>query len=315
MLEGAIGPSLAFRHGRIFPGAIPLLFVDQPQRLHQQTRRRARNRLAGGLRIEVNLEIPLRPAHRLKNSLFTFDIAEPRILALPRPESHYARDVTVPNRKLARLLPHLERLHEVQHAHFLEPPLNHAGPDRPILQLLQAQAVDDFLRTPDQILQEERLGDEFFDAFDDGPQLLLDVATARQKNEGNLLRLRANAQLLVKLAPVEPRHAVVAKNKIGRIVHDFQQGVSAVRSCLRLAMRRQPFHQQVEDQRIIVDHQHTNVVHWRHYLPRFPARARFERAESRSQRGRRYSPLCPPDFRSRYSSVISMPRSSALHIS
>ena len=58
----------------------------------------------------------------------------------------------------------------------------------------------------------------------------------------------------------------------GRIVHDFQQRVGAIGCRVRVAMRRKPLHQQVEDQRIVVDDQDFDVLRVRHCFPRFRER-------------------------------------------
>ena len=80
----------------------------------------------------------------------------------------------------------------------------------------------------------------------------------------------AAAQFFVELAPVEAGHAVVANDQIGRLVHDFQQRVGAIGCRVRVAMRREPLHQQVEDQRIIVHDQDFHVLHRSHRFARFP---------------------------------------------
>src|SRR6185437_6207058 len=116
------------------------------------------------------------------------------------------------NRQPARLLPHLERLHQVNHAHFFEPPLNHAGAHRTSLQLFELHAINHFLRAPDQVPHKKRLGDEFLHTLDEWAKLFFDVGAAGEENERNLLGLLARAELVVELPPIKPRHAIVAKD-------------------------------------------------------------------------------------------------------
>ena len=68
------------------------------------------------------------------------------------------------------------------------------------------------------------------------------------------------AQLVVELAPIETRHAVVADDQVRRIVDDLQQRVGAVRRRERVAVRPETLHQQVEDQRVVVHDQDFDVL-------------------------------------------------------
>ena len=103
-----------------------------------------------------------------------------------------------------------------------------------------------------------------------------------RKIKGIVFGLRAAAQFFVELPSVEAGHAVVADDQIGRIVHDFQQRVGAIGGGTSVAMRREPLHQQVEDQRVIVHDEDFDVFHRRHYWPRFrrasSARTRIRRS-------------------------------------
>ena len=78
--------------------------------------------------------------------------------------------------------------------------------------------------------------------------------------------------LSYKPASVEPGHAVVADNQVRRIVHDFQKRIGAVGCRARVAMRRKPLDDQVEDQGIIVHDQDFDIFHGRHRLPLFGGR-------------------------------------------
>src|ERR1700728_1192162 len=163
-------------------------------------------------------------------------------------------------------------LHQVHDAQFFQAALNYSGPYLALLQFLKLQTIYNFLRAPNQIVNKEWLGDEFFDAFDDGPEFLFDITAAGQKNKRNLLGLLAHAKFLVKLAAIETRHAVITNYEVGRIVHYFQKRVGAIRGSSRIAMRHQPFHQEVEDQSVIIDHQDFHIFPERHRFTRLPAR-------------------------------------------
>src|ERR1700735_1763318 len=122
-------------------------------------------------------------------------------------------------------------------------------------------------------------------------------------------RLFAHTQLLVELTPIQARHFVIAEDQIRWIIHNFQQRISAVRGRAHFADRIEMLHQQLEDQRVVVHDKDFYVFHRRFF-------AGFERAFTLAlERARRYSPLLPPVFSSKYKSVISMPFSRALHMS
>src|SRR4029077_6384025 len=128
------------------------------------------------------------------------------------------------------------------------------------------QPVDYFFRTAHEVLQKKRLGDEFFDALHDGTPIFFDVAAAGEKNKRDLLGLLARAQFFIKLTAVEARHAVVANDEVGWLVHDAKQGVGAIRSRARVAMRGEALHQQVEDKSVVIDHQDFDVFNGRHFF-------------------------------------------------
>src|SRR6202046_274740 len=99
--HGEVCGELSFGHFGVFVRGLMLLFINQAQRLHQQTGCCARN---GGARrgcIEINFKLTVGPTHRLKYSRFTFQRTEARVFALPSGKEQVASFFAPADRELA----------------------------------------------------------------------------------------------------------------------------------------------------------------------------------------------------------------------
>src|SRR5690349_8285480 len=123
-------------------------FVHQPHCFHQQAcsvfgGRCARRSVRG---VEVNLKIPGGPQHYLVHGVVAFHFAHFGVAALPACIIEFSLHAVAVDDQPARLVPPLQRLHQVDHAHLFQAPLNGALARRPLLQLLRMQPVNDLLR-------------------------------------------------------------------------------------------------------------------------------------------------------------------------
>ena len=179
--------------------------------------------------------------------------ADFRVAALAAGEIQFAALGAFADDQAAGLLPHFERLQQIDHVHFFEAALNYAGARRALLQFFEVQAIDDFFRDADQIFHEKWLDDEFFDAVDQRTQALFDICAACHKKKRNMTRFVAATEFFKKLAAVEARHFVVAEDDVGRLVDHFKQRVGAVGGDLDFADVIEALLDQIADERIVVD--------------------------------------------------------------
>ena len=84
------------------------------------------------------------------------------------------------------------------------------------------QAIDYFLGHANKIFDQERLGDEIFNAVHHGAQFFLDVGAARHEKKRDVARGFAAAKLFEELAAIEAGHLVIAKDDVGGFVDHFQ---------------------------------------------------------------------------------------------
>src|SRR5262249_16350459 len=151
------------------------------------------------------------------------------VSALAGGKVEFALLAVVMNDEATGFLAHLERLHQVNHAHLFEAALNDAGTRSALLQFFEMQAVDHLFVDSNKVLHEEWFGDEIFDTVHEWAKAFFDVGAAGHEQKGNVPRLLAASQFFKKLAAVEPMHFVVAKDSIGRVVNNFEQSVGAIR--------------------------------------------------------------------------------------
>ena len=78
----------------------------------------------------------------------------------PPAKNSSQRLAAMAQRQAAGLLPHLQRLHQLGHAHLFEASLNHAGARSALLQLFQVHAVHELFGHAHQIGREKRLGNK-----------------------------------------------------------------------------------------------------------------------------------------------------------
>src|SRR6266850_2606559 len=236
------------------PHRIAIGLVHQPHRFHQEAGRVARRgRLCRGIRgVEIDFKFSRRPQHNFINGVVPFHRTDFRVAALPACKIQFTLRAVLPHDQPARLLPHLQRLHQVDHAHLFQPALNDSRPRRFLLQFFEVQPVDNFFRDAHQVLHQKWLGDKILDAVHQRPQPFFDIRPAGHKQEWDVLGRLAPAQLFEKLPPVQPRHLVVAEDDVGRVINHLEQSVCAVRGSFDLAERLQPFHDQLAHQRIIL---------------------------------------------------------------
>ena len=121
------------------------------------------------------------------------------------------------------------------------------------LQPFQVQTLDHALGKTHQLVHQEWLGQKIFRA-QRWPQAVFDVAAAGQKDKWDVTGGLAPAQLIAQLPAIQARHAVIADDQSGRIVHGLEQRVAAILGRHDLAKRLQALHHQVADQRIVVHH-------------------------------------------------------------
>src|SRR5437016_3082449 len=122
----------ATRIGKVSSGALRCSYrvaiglIHQPHRFHQQTRRVARRgRPRRGIRgVEIDFKFSLRPQHNFVNRVIAFHRTDLRVAALPAGKIQVTLHAALPHDQPTRLLPHLQRLHQVDHAHLFQPSLN-----------------------------------------------------------------------------------------------------------------------------------------------------------------------------------------------
>ena len=86
------------------------------------------------------------------------------------------------------------------------------GREALVLEFFEVQAVDDFFGDADEVFDEERLGDEIFDAVDQRAEALFDVGATGHEEKGNVAGGLAAAQFFEELAAIEAGHFVVAED-------------------------------------------------------------------------------------------------------
>src|SRR5467141_3579856 len=289
------------------PHRIAIGFIHQPHRFHQEAGRVARRgRLCRGVRgVEIDFKFSRRPQHNFINGVVPFHRTDLRVAALPACNIQFTLRAILPHDQPARLLPHLQRLHQVDHAHLFQSSLNDSRPRRFLLQFFEVQAIHNFFRDAYKVFYQKWLGDEILDAIHQRPQAFLDVRPAGHEQKWNVPRRLPRAQFFEELPAVQAGHFVIAENHIGRCVDDLQQRVRAVRGSLHFANRFKPLHDQFAHQRVIIR---------KEQLYRF-VRCRTHRARLCGAFRRWKSPLFPPVLSVRTMSVISIPLSRALHMS
>src|SRR5690349_4981983 len=104
-------------------------FVHEPHRFHQQACGVfCGSRALGSVgRIKVNLEIARGPQDDFINSVVAFHLAYFGVAALAARKIKFALDAIIAHAQPAGFLPHFERLHQVDHAHLFQPPLDDSG--------------------------------------------------------------------------------------------------------------------------------------------------------------------------------------------
>src|SRR6266850_1849975 len=121
------------------PHRIAIGLVHQPHRFHQEAGRVARRgRLCRGIRgVEIDFKFSRRPQHNFINGVVPFHRTDFRVAALPACKIQFTLRAVLPHDQPARLLPHLQRLHQVDHAHLFQPSLNDSRPRRFLLQFFE----------------------------------------------------------------------------------------------------------------------------------------------------------------------------------
>ena len=125
---------------------------------------------------EIDLELaigPIRPLDRPRASPSSL----PSRASLHCPAEKYNSQLLLAaaQSQPAGLLPHLQRLHQLGHAHLFEPPLDHPGPRGTLLQLLQVQPVHNFFRHAHQVGHKKRLRQKILGRHQRA-QLFLDIS-------------------------------------------------------------------------------------------------------------------------------------------
>src|SRR5215470_14258889 len=99
---------------------VAIRFVHQAHRFHQKASGVARCGCTGGsIRgVEIDFKIARGPEQNFVNGVVAFDVSGLRVAALAGGEIEFTLFPVVMNDEAAGLLPHFERLHEVDHAHL-----------------------------------------------------------------------------------------------------------------------------------------------------------------------------------------------------
>src|SRR5467141_3968203 len=113
---------------RLYRIAIGL--IHQPHRFHQQTGRVARGgRFCRGVcSVEIDLKFSRRPQHNFVNGFISLHRTDLGVTALATCKIQFTLSAILPHDQPTRLLPHLQRLHQVDHAHLFQPSLNDSRP-------------------------------------------------------------------------------------------------------------------------------------------------------------------------------------------
>jgi hypothetical protein len=126
------------------------------------------------------------------------------------------------------------------------------------LQLFQVDAVHYFFGGTHQILEDEGLGDEIFDAVGERAKFFFDLGAAGHEEKRDVAGLFSPAQFFEELAPIETGHFVIAENGVGRLVNDFQKGIGAIIGENDFAMGVHAFFDQVADKGIVLGDEQAN---------------------------------------------------------
>src|SRR4030095_712720 len=110
----------------------------------------------------------------------------------------------------------------------------------------------------DEILQQKRLGDEVLDAVHQRAQGLFHIRAAGHEEKWNVARLLAAAEFFKKLTPVQTRHLVVARNRVGGLINDLKKRIRAMGSENQIAMRFEPFLNEVANEGVILSNEQAN---------------------------------------------------------
>src|SRR5581483_10176866 len=107
---------------------VAIRFIHQAHGFHQKTRRVARCGSARGSvgGVEIDFKFSFGPELDFRHCIVALDVADLGVPALPAGEIELAVFAAMLHPQSAGLLPHLERLHQVNHAHFFEPPLDNS---------------------------------------------------------------------------------------------------------------------------------------------------------------------------------------------
>src|SRR6202030_1687995 len=205
-------------------------FVHQAHGFHQQAGSIASSGGAiGGVGgAEVNFEFALGPKKYMVNGNVAFHSPTLSVAALAAGKIKFASLGAFFHDQTARFLAHFKRLHQVDHAHFLQAALDDARTGASGLEFFEMQAIDDLFCDAHEVFDEKRLGDEIFDAVNQRAQAFFNVGAAGHKQKWNVVRALASAKLFKKLAAVEAGHFVIAEDGVGRLVNYFEKGVGAV---------------------------------------------------------------------------------------
>jgi hypothetical protein len=207
----------------------------------------------------------------------------------------------------AGFLAHLKRLHQVDHAHFFEASLDDAGARGALLKFFEVQAIDDFFCRADKVFQEERLGDEIFDAVDERAKAFFDIGAASHEEKRNMTGGLASAEFFEKLAAIKARHLEIAEDDVGKIVDDTEERVGTIGTDHDLAEGLEALGHQLTDERVVVGEKELDGFAGGGARGRAPSDFLVD--------ARRNSPDFPPVLRSRWTSAICIDLSRALHIS
>jgi hypothetical protein len=203
------------------------------------------------LRVVVLAEA-LGPEDDLEDGVVASEIVDFGVATLAGGEIEFGALSSLLDLQATGFLTHFERLHKIDHAHFFETALDDARTRCMFLEFLEMQAIDYFLGGTDQVLDEERFGDEILGTINKRTESLFDVRTAGHEEERNVAGGFAATEFFEELATVEAGHVVVAEDDVRRFIDDFEQSVGTVSSDHNFAERIKSLGDEVADHGVIL---------------------------------------------------------------
>src|SRR5208283_2539645 len=202
--------------------------------------------------VEIDFELAIGPEEDFVNGVVALEIGNFGVAALAVGEKELGLFSTLLDDQAAGFLAHFERLHEVDHAHFFEAPLDDTGTRSTLLEFFEVQTIDDFFCRADKVLEEKRFGDEVLDAVDKRAKAFFDVGAAGHEEKRNVTGGFAAAEFFEELAAIEAGHLEIAEDDVGEVVDHAEERVGTIRADHDFAERLEALRYQIADEGVVV---------------------------------------------------------------